>query len=271
MQTKNKITGRKKLAIGLVGFGVVGKGLYDVLEATPGLHAVVKKICIKHPEKKRAVKQSLFTADFNELLNDEEINVIAELIDDAAAAFDMVKASLQKGKHVVSANKKMIAAHFEELLQLQKENNVSFLYEASCGAGIPIIRNLEEYYDNDMLSQVKGIVNGSTNFILTKMSEENLSFSDALKIAQNAGFAESDPSLDIEGHDAANKLSIITAHAFGTVTAPENILHGGINSVTKKDILFAKENNCSIKLMAHAKKINDDELIAFVLPQLIKK
>ena len=134
----------KQLTIGLFGFGTVGKGLYDVLSKTASLNADVKKICIKNVNKKRAIDASFFTTNAADILNDASINVVVELIDDAAAAYYIVKTALQKGKAVVSANKKMITAHFEELLQLQKEYNTAFLYEASCCASIPIIRNLEE-------------------------------------------------------------------------------------------------------------------------------
>jgi homoserine dehydrogenase len=144
------------------------------------------------------------------------------------------------------------------------------LYEAACCAGIPIIRNLEEYYDNDLLTQVKGIINGSTNFILTKIAEEGLPFAEALKAAQELGFAESNPALDIEGHDAANKLVILAAHAFGTIARQNEILYSGITSVKEEDAVYAKEKGSIIKLVAHAKKINDNELAAFVLPQLVK-
>src|SRR5882724_4377134 len=134
-----------QLNIGLFGFGVVGKGLYDVLHSTPTLQSSIKKICIKNADKKRSIAAENFTTDAQELLNDKDINVIVELIDDATAAFDIVKTALQNGKAVVSANKKMIAEHFEELLELQEKHQTPFLYEASCCASMPIIRNLEEY------------------------------------------------------------------------------------------------------------------------------
>ncbi|RYF91345.1 MAG: homoserine dehydrogenase [Chitinophagaceae bacterium] len=260
----------KKITLGLVGYGVVGKGLYDVLQATPALQASVKKICIKNQHKKRSLPSNFFTSDVHQLLNDEEINVIVELIDDADAAYQIVKAALQKGKAVVSANKKMIAAHLEELLQLQHQHQTALLYEGACCASIPIIRNLEEYYDNDLLSSVKGIVNGSTNFILTKIFEQGLSFKDALLQAQELGFAESNPSLDVNGHDAANKLSILLAHAFGNITAPSQILYSGITAIKPADAILAQQKNLKIKLVASAQKINEQELAAFVLPQFVE-
>ena len=260
----------KKLTLGLFGFGVVGKGLYDVLQSTPALQASIKKICIKTPDKKRAISQNHFTTSSEELLNDDSINVIVELIDDADAAYEIVKAALKKGKAVVSANKKMIAAHFEELLQLQHEYKTAFLYEGSCCASIPIIRNLEEYYDNDLLTSVKGIVNGSTNYILTKIFENDLSFKDALLQAQQLGFAESDPALDIEGHDAANKLTILLAHAFGNIATPNDFIYSGITSIKKTDAILAQEKHLKIKLVATAQKINNNQLATFVLPQFVE-
>lgn len=260
----------KKLTLGLFGFGVVGKGLYDVLQSTPGLQASVKKICIKNEGKKRSLPATHFTSNAATLLNDKEINVIVELIDDADAAYEIVKAALQQGKAVVSANKKMIAAHLEELLQLQHQYNAALLYEGACCASIPIIRNLEEYYDNDLLSSVKGIVNGSTNFILTKIFEQGLSFKDALLQAQQLGFAESNPALDVEGHDAANKLSILLTHAFGNITAPSQILYRGITAIKPSDATLALQKNLKIKLVATAQKINDSHLAAFVLPQFVE-
>lgn len=260
----------KKLTLGLFGFGVVGKGLYDVLQSTPALQASIKKICIKNAGKQRAIPPEHFTTSAAALLDDEEINVIIELIDDADAAYEIVKTALQKGKAVVSANKKMIAAHLEELLHLQHEYKTAFLYEGSCCASIPIIRNLEEYYDNDLLSSVKGIVNGSTNYILTKIFEDGLSFKDALLEAQQLGFAESNPSLDIEGHDAANKLTILLAHAFGNIASPQDFIYNGITAIKKTDAELAQQKHLKIKLIATAQKINDTQLAAFVLPQFVE-
>ncbi len=199
----------KKLNIGLFGFGVVGEGIYQVLSQKPQLNANIKKIVIKHPDKKRNAPSELFSTEADEILNDEEIDVVVELIDDADAAFEIVKKAMNSGKSVVSANKKMIAENHLELIELQREKNVSFLYEAAVCGSVPILRNLEEYYDNDLLNYIQGIVNGSTNYILTKMRTENESYEIALKAAQENGFAESDPTLDVEGFDAANKLSII--------------------------------------------------------------
>ena len=159
----------KKLTIGLFGFGVVGEGLYKALQQTSSLNATIKKVCIKHPGKKRNAPEELFTTDKNELLNDEEINVIVEVINESEPAFEIVSTALNNGKNVVSASKKMIAEHLSEILALQQETGVPFLCEAAACASIPVVRNLEEYYDNDLLHGIRAIVNGSTNFILTKI------------------------------------------------------------------------------------------------------
>lgn len=268
-KTKAVLPASRQLSIGLFGFGVVGKGLYDVLKATPNLQAGIKTICIKNPSKDRAIAAHHFTSNADDILNDDTINVVVELIDDADAAYHIVKTALQKGKSVVSANKKMIATHLEELLHLQHEHQAAFLYEGACCASIPIIRNLEEYYDNDLLSSVKGIVNGSTNYILTKIFEDKLSFKDALLQAQQLGFAESNPALDIEGHDAANKLSILLAHAFGNITPITEFIYTGITAITPQNAELARQKNQKIKLVATAQKINDSQLAAFVLPQFV--
>ena len=259
----------KKLTIGLFGFGVVGKGLYDVLHNTATLQSTIKKICIKNTDKKRSIGQENFTSDAAELLNDKDINVIVELIDDSKAAFEIVKSALQNGKAVVSANKKMIAENFEELLALQKKHQTPFLYEASCCASMPLIRNLEEYYDNDLLQSLRGIINGSTNFILTKIFQEQLEFDAALQMAQQLGFAESNPKLDIGGFDAANKLSILLAHSFGVIAGIDQFIFNGIENISLLDAEFAKEKRFSIKLVANAQKLKNGKLAAFVLPQFV--
>jgi homoserine dehydrogenase len=261
----------KKLVIGLFGFGVVGEGLYKALQQTSSLNATIKKVCIKHPGKQRNAPEELFTTDKDVLLNDEEINVIVEVINESEPAFAIVSTALLNGKHVVSASKKMIAEHLPKLLELQKQTGRSFLCEAAACASIPVIRNLEEYYDNDLLHYLKAIVNGSTNFILTKMFEENLSFKDALLLAQQLGFAESDPSLDVDGWDAINKWIILLAHAYGIVEYPTNVVFNGIQNIQLSDALVAKEKHYDIKLVAQAKKLLNGKVAAFVLPQFIKQ
>ena len=260
----------KQLTIGLFGFGVVGEGLYKVLQQTPSLKASIKKVCIKNPGKQREAPADLFTTDRDVLLNDPSINVIVEVINESGPAFEIVTRALKNGKSVVSASKKMIAEHLPELLQLQKETGESFLYESAACASIPVIRNLEEYYDNDLLHSIKAIVNGSTNFILTKMFEEKLDFQEALLLAQQLGFAESDPSLDVEGYDAANKWTFLLTHAYGIVEKTGNLVFNGIQDIKAGDAEVAREKHYDIKLVAQAKKLENGKVAAFVLPQFIK-
>jgi len=260
----------KKLTIGLFGFGTVGEGLYKVLHQTPSLKASIKKICIKNPGKKRDAPADLFTTDKDVLLNDPEINVIVEVINETEPAFDIVSTAIKNGKDVVSASKKMLATYLPELLGLQKKYNTSLLYEAAACASIPVIRNLEEYYDNDLLHSIKAIVNGSTNFILTKMFEEKLDFQTALLLAQQLGFAESDPALDVEGYDAVNKWTLLLLHAYGIVENPDNIVFDGIQHIQLSDAVVAKEKHYDIKLVAQAKKLQNGKVAAFVLPQFVK-
>ncbi|RYF92919.1 MAG: homoserine dehydrogenase, partial [Chitinophagaceae bacterium] len=261
----------KQLTIGLFGFGVVGEGLYKVLQQTPSLKASIKKVCIKNPGKPRNAPADLFTTDKDVLLNDNEINVIVEVIDDANAAFEIVSTALRNNKSVVSASKKMIAEHLPELLQLQQETGESFLCEAAACASIPVIRNLEEYYDNDLLHSIKAIVNGSTNFILTKMFEDKLEFKAALVLAQQLGFAESNPKLDVEGYDAVNKWTFLLTHAYGIVEHPDNIVFTGIQNIQAGDATVAKEKQFEIKLIGQAKKLTNGKVAAFVLPQFVKQ
>ncbi|HEX4374591.1 MAG TPA: homoserine dehydrogenase, partial [Puia sp.] len=259
----------KQLTIGLFGFGVVGEGLYKVLQQTPSLKATIKKVCIKDPNKKRDAPDELFTTDRNELLFDPEINVIVEVINESEPAFEIVSTALKNKKAVVSASKKMIAEHLPELLKLQQETGEPFLCEAAACASIPVIRNLEEYYDNDLLHSIKAIVNGSTNFILTKMFEDKLDFQEALLLAQQLGFAETDPKLDVEGFDAVNKWTFLLTHAYGIIEHPKNIVFTGIQNIQLSDAKVAKEKNYDIKLVAQAKKLINGKVAAFVLPQFI--
>lgn len=260
---------RKKLTLGLFGFGCVGQGLYHVLEETHGVKATIKKIVVKNKDKQRPLNHNLFTFDKADVLNDPEIDVVVELIDDAKAAFEIVKTAVQNGKHVVTANKKMIAENLAEILTLQEQYDRSILYEGAVCGSIPILRNLEEYYDNDLLTGIEGIFNGSTNYILTKVFEEKKSYADALKQAQELGFAESDPRLDVQAFDPKFKLTIAIAHAFGVVVKPENIINIGIDKIADLDLKFAREKGYAIKLIARAIRV-EGKIYALVAPQFIE-
>jgi homoserine dehydrogenase len=260
---------RKNINIGLFGFGCVGFGLYEVLGKTPGLKASIRNICVKNPDKTRPIDASNFCYNPAEILDDDNINVVVELIDDADAAFEIVSEAMRRGKAVVSANKKLIAEHFEALLDLQRRYKVPFLYEAAACASIPIIRNLEEYYDNDLLESFRGIVNGSTNYILSKLYSEPIPYHEALRQAQALGYAETNPTLDTGGFDAKYKLLILLVHAFGLVLKPEELFNAGIEQITEADLTYAREKKLKIKLTAHAYRSEQGKISAFVMPQFV--
>ncbi len=261
----------KNLQIGLFGFGCVGQGLHDVLGNSTNLTADIEKIAVKNRDKKRSLSAENFTFDKADILQNERVNLVVELIDDADEAYNIVKNSLQNGKSVVSANKKMVAEHLEELVDLQKDNGVSLLYEASCCGSIPIIRTLEEYYDNELLFSISGIFNGSSNYILTKVLNEGKAYEEVLKQAQDLGFAETDPTLDVGGFDAKYKLVILTAHSFGVFVKPDEVFNFGIQNLSPFDARFAKEKGWKIKLIAQAYKISHEskEIAIYVMPQFV--
>ena len=259
---------KQKLKIGLFGYGCVGRGLYDVLKRTPDFNAEIVKICVKHKHKERDLAAHYFSYDKDDLLNDENIDIVVELIDNADDAFDIVTRALQKKKAVVTANKKLLAEHFTELYLLQQQYQTPLLYEASVGGSIPIIRSLEEYYDNDTLSSIEGILNGTTNFILTRTADEGRSYSEVLQEAQVLGFAESDPTLDVQAFDPKYKLTILLAHAFGLIVKPEELLNYGIHQLAERDVQYATEKGYKLKLVAHASK-EDSQVNAYILPKFV--
>lgn len=260
---------RKKLTIGLFGLGVVGQGLFEVLQQTPALNTSIRRICVKNLHKDRVSGVQLLTIEPNDILLDPEINVVVELIDDADAAYEIVKKALLAGKAVVTANKKMLAEHFEELLQLQLKTKTPLLYEAAVCASIPVIRNLEEYYDTDLLESVEGIVNGSTNYILSQMLKQQLSYSVALEDARKKGYAESNPLLDVGGFDAKYKLILIIAHAFGLILKPDEVFNRGIDQLGNLEFKWARDRGYRIKLVAEAAKNQQGEIIAYVMPKFL--
>lgn len=262
----------KQINIGLFGFGTVGKGLYDVLKKIQPENVSIVKVCVRNVAKHSAEAPELeFTNNADDIFSDTRINFIVELIDDAEAAYSIVKRALQAKIPVVSGNKKMLARHIQEMIQLQRDNDTALLYDASACGSIPVIRNLEEYYDNDLLISVKGILNGSSNFILSKIFNEGMNYAEALKLAQDLGFAESDPTLDIGGWDSLFKLIIITIHAFGVYVEPEQIFTFGIGNMNEHDIQFAHEKRRRVKLVGWAEKVDEDKLVLSVMPHLLSK
>lgn len=262
----------KQINIGLFGFGTVGKGLYDVLKKIQPENVSIVKVCVRNVAKHSAEAPELeFTNNADDIFTDSRINFIVELIDDAEAAYGIVKRALQAKIPVVSGNKKMLARHIQEMIQLQRDNDTALLYDASACGSIPVIRNLEEYYDNDLLISVKGILNGSSNFILSKIFNEGMNYAEALKLAQDLGFAESDPTLDIGGWDSLFKLIIITIHAFGVYVEPEQIFTFGIGNMNEHDIQFSHEKRRRVKLVGWAEKVDEDKLVLSVMPHLLSK
>ncbi|WP_242927292.1 homoserine dehydrogenase [Pontibacter vulgaris] len=264
MKRRNRIK-----RIGIFGFGCVGQGLYDVLQANPDFGLEVGGICVKDKEKPRTLPSSAFTYNPQDLLRDESIDLLAELISDPVEALLIVRQALQAGKTVVSANKKMIAENLPELVELQQKYNGVLLYEASVCGSIPILRTLEAYYGTEQVHEVSGILNGSSNYILSKLHSEGINYAEALKQAQDLGFAEADPALDVKGIDALNKLCIIAAHAFGTVVYPEEVLCSGIQHIKEEDVALAKALGANLKLVASARRTETDRLELQVLPTFV--
>ncbi|MBQ2844307.1 MAG: homoserine dehydrogenase [Alistipes sp.] len=259
------------IKIGLFGFGVVGQGVYEVIRKSKNAHAEIVKICVHDLTKPRQVEvpASLLTDKAEDILNNPEINLIVEVINNAEDAFSIVKTALEKGIPVVSGSKAMLAKHLPELIELQKKHNVALLYDASSCGSIPVIRNLEEYYDNDLLLEVKGILNGSSNYILSRVFDHKEPYENALRKAQELGFAETDPSFDIEGYDSLFKLVIITMHALGTYVAPEQIFTYGISTIHDSDIQYAREKGVKIKLVAQVVKVSEEHFTMFVMPEFV--
>lgn len=259
------------LKIGLFGLGTVGTGIYKVIKQAKNAHAEICRICVRNLDKPRAdfIDPTLLTDKAENILNDPDINLIVEVIDNAEAAFDIVSQALRKSIPVVSGNKAMIARHLPELINMQRRYDTALLYDASSCGSIPVIRNLEEYYDNDLLLEVKGILNGSSNYILSQVFDHHEKYIDALHRAQAAGFAESDPSFDIEGWDSLFKLIIITVHAIGRYVSPEKIFTYGISNIDDFDIRYAREKNVKIKLVAQVVKVAETRFTMFVMPEFV--
>lgn len=261
----------EKLKIGLFGFGVVGQGIYQVLQRTRNCPAMIRRVCVSDVNKPRQtpLPEGVITDNADDILNDPEIELIVEVTNDAEAAFELVRRALERGLPVVSANKAMIATHLPELLEIQQRTGAALLYDASACGSIPVIRNLEEYYDNDLLLEVKGILNGSSNYILSRVFDHGEPYDDALRKAQELGFAEKDPTFDIEGFDSLFKLVIITVHALGRYVSPADIFTYGISTISDFDIAKAKRDRLKIKLVAQVMKVSATEMTMFVMPELV--
>ena len=259
------------IKIGLFGLGTVGLGIYSIIGKARNTHAEISRICVRSLDKPRPaeVRRELLTDNPADILDDPEINLIIEVIDNADAAYSIVTDALRRGIAVVSGNKAMIAQHLPELIELQRAHGAALLYDASSCGSIPVIRNLEEYYDNDLLLEVKGILNGSSNYILSRVFDHGEEYADALARAQKLGFAESDPTHDISGNDSLNKLVIITLHAIGVYVPPKDIFVYGIPTLRAEDIRYAREKGMKIKLVAQVVKLSDAKFTMFVMPEFV--
>ncbi len=264
----------KKIAI--IGFGVVGSGVYEIVRQN-------KEILAKKAGEEIDVKRildirdfsdheeaAIFTKDFNDLVNDDEISIVVETMGGIKFAYDYTKTLLESGKSVVTSNKELVAAHGDEFFRIAKEKNVRYLYEASVGGGIPIIRPLANDLSANDIVKVSGILNGTTNYILTKMFRENTSFEDALKTAQKLGYAEKDPTADVDGLDAQRKISILMSLVTGKKIDCANVNAKGIRTVTAEDVAYAEKIGCTIKLIGYG-FVKDGKANASVEPMLIPK
>lgn len=268
-----------QINIGLFGFGTVGSRVYELLDKNKaliekklGYPITVKKICEPDTKKKFSVHvpPALLTAKANEVLDDPEISIIVELIGDRPAALEVMMKALSLGKHVVTANKAILAAHGAELYAEAAKNEVGILFEAAVGGAIPVLRALREGFIADKIQSVMGIVNGTSNYILTGMSEQKKSFADMLAEAQKLGYAEANPASDVEGVDTAHKLAILASLAYGQIIPLEKISVEGITPITPFDLEMAERFDYTIKLLALSKKVGD-EVEARVHPTLLAK
>lgn len=262
---------KQTIRIGLFGFGTVGTSVYQVIAKAKNAHAVISRICVRDIKKSRSIPlpEKILTDKAEDIFNDPQINLIVEVVDNAEASYRIVTEALRRGIPVVSGSKAMIASHLPELIELQDRYGTALLYDASSCGSIPVIRNLEEYYDNDLLLEVKGILNGSSNYILSRVFDHNEDYTVALRKAQEYGFAESDPTFDISGIDALYKLIIITVHALGVYVSPDRIFTYGISTIHDADIRYAREKRVKIKLVAQVVKVNESEFTMFVMPEFV--
>ena len=265
------------ISVAIMGHGTVGSGVAEILTTHKQklFKAVGEELYVKHILDLREFPDSpladRFTKNFEDIVNDIEVRVVVEVMGGTNPAYDFVKRCLQAGKSVVTSNKELVAKHGAELLAVAKENNANFLFEASVGGGIPIIRPLSQCLVANEVDEIAGILNGTTNFIFGKMINDNMDFSDALKLAQDLGYAEKNPEADIEGHDACRKICILASLAFGKHIYPDNVYTKGISEITLDDVKYADSLNYVIKLIGDVKKTEDGKLDIMVAPMLLSK
>lgn len=265
------------LKVAIMGHGTVGSGVYDVFaqNAAQIAKAVGEEVEVKYVLDLRDFSKlsyaDKFVTDFSVIENDPEVCVVAEVMGGVGAAYEFSKRCLKAGKSVCTSNKELVAVHSEELLALAKEHNVNYLFEASVGGGIPLIRPMMQCLAANQIEEICGILNGTTNYILSQMIHNGVAFDDALRQAQKMGYAENDPTADIEGHDACRKICILSDLAFGDKIDPDEVSCQGISGITLDDVAAASELGYVIKLIGRAKRTESGKIFAFVAPHLVPK
>ena len=257
------------LRIGLIGFGCVGQGFYDILHRQPELGLIIARIAVKTPGKPRPLPAERFEFEADALLADDTLDVLVEVIDDATEAHRLVRAALRRGRRVVTANKALLAAHLPELRQLEQQHGGTLLYEAAVAGSIPVLRTLDSYFSHEPLRAVRGILNGSSNYVLTRMSAEGSAYAVALAEAQARGFAETDPGLDMGAFDPRSKAVLLAAHAYGVFLNPDEVLNLGIEGISAADVAWAAARGQKIKVVASVERRPDGRITALVTPQLL--
>lgn len=263
--------------IAIMGYGVVGSGVAEVIAINTGKVAakcgqaeVNVKYILDLRDFPGDVNEKKIVKDFNIILNDKDVKVVVETMGGQHPAFEFVSSCLKAGKSVVTSNKELVAAQGDKLFKLAKENNVNFMFEASVGGGIPVIRPIDRCLAANRIDEVAGILNGTTNFILTMMIYNSMSFEDALRLAQENGYAEKDPTADIEGFDACRKICILASLCFGKHVFPESVYTEGITKITLEDVEYARAWGGVIKLLGRAKRLEDNKISAMVSPAFVK-
>lgn len=262
----------KKIKIGLIGLGTVGSGVFKTLQNFDNIEIV--KIAVRNKNKKRNIKnldESIITDNPYEVVNNPEIQIVAELIGGINPAFDLIKTAIQNGKHIVTANKELLAKCGEELFNFAEGHNKVILYEAAIAGGIPLIMPIKTILAGNKITKIKAILNGTTNYILTKMDVQNASYTDVLKEAQELGYAEADPTGDVEGFDAAYKITTLATIAFNKRIKIENVYREGITKISPDDMNAANEMGYKIKLIASAELNEDGRADVRVHPMLVPK
>ena len=263
---------KNKIKIGLIGLGTVGSGVFKTLKNFDNVE--VAKIAVRSKNKKRNIEglnDSIITDNAYDVVNDPDIQIVAELVGGVEPAFDLIKTAIKNGKHIVTANKELLAKHGEELFNFAEEHNKVVLYEAAIAGGIPLIMPIKTILAGNKITKIKAILNGTTNYILTKMDVQGASYSDVLAESQDLGYAEADPTGDVEGFDAAYKITTLATIAFGKRVKFENVYREGITKISPEDMLAANEMGYKIKLIASAEITEDNKADVRVHPMLISK